>query len=118
MKEEKLGITNYARVSDDVELEKMEDLLAKDPESVPLLEWVAFMYYTSDKVIRAIELYEKLVRLDGGNESHYYYLGNLYLKTNQVQKAIDKWKKVVELAPTSKFAEKSRRLIEEHGSGE
>jgi tetratricopeptide (TPR) repeat protein len=112
--EDKFGITNYAKASDPAELEKMEDLLKRDPDSVPLLEWIAFMYYTSDNTKRAVELYEKLVRLQADNEGHHYYLANLYKKTDQADRAIQHWRKVMALNPQSKFADKARRLLQEH----
>lgn len=112
--DDRFGITNYAKASDTAELGKMEELLQKDPNSIPLLEWIAFMYYTSENQQRAIELYEKLVDLDGSNEGHHYYLANLYFKTNDKAKAIEHWQKVISLNPSSKFAEKARHLIEEN----
>lgn len=112
--DEKFGITNYAKASDPTELAKMEELLAKDPESIPLLEWIAFMYYTSDNTARAVELYERLVRLQADNEGHHYYLANLYKKLNKVDRAIQHWRKVMALNPQSKFADKARRLLQEN----
>ena len=114
MTADKFGITNYAKASDSAELQKMEELLAKDPDSVPLLEWIAFMYYTSDSYNRAIELYRKLVDLDGRNEANHYYLANLYLKLEQRERAVDHWNKVITLNPGSKFADKAKHLIDEH----
>ena len=114
MKEEKLGITNYAKASDPAELAKMEELLSKDPDSVPLLEWIAFMYYTSDNCERAIELYSRLVDLDGKNEAHHYYLANLFLKMKNTAKAVEHWKAVIALNPVSKFADKAKNLIDEY----
>ena len=114
MSEDKFGITNYAKASDPAELQKMEDLLAKDPESVPLLEWIAFMYYTSESPERAIELYSKLVELDGKNEAHHYYLANLFLRKNRKAEAVEHWKAVITLNPVSKFADKAKHLIEEN----
>ena len=114
MGKDKFGITNYAKASDAAELQKMEALLAKDPDSVPLLEWIAFMYYTSDAVDRAIELYTKLVTLDGKNEAHHYYLANLHHKTGNAVKAVEHWKQVIELNPVSKFADKAKHLIDEN----
>ncbi len=111
---DEFGVTKYAKASDAGELAKMEELLAKDPESVPLLEWIAFMYYTSDNTPRAVELYERLVRLQGDNEGHHYYLGNLYKKTNQVDRAVRHWRKVIALNPQSRFADTARRLLQEH----
>ena len=114
MTKDSFGITNYAKASDAAELEKMEALLAKDPDSVPLLEWIAFMYYTSESTKRAIELYSKLVNLDGKNEAHHYYLANLHHKTGSKDKAVHHWKKVIELNPVSKFADKAKYLIDEN----
>lgn len=111
---DEFGVTKYAKASDPAELSKMEELLAKDPESIPLLEWIAFMYYTSDNTDRAVELYERLVRLQGDNEGHHYYLANLYRKTNHTEKAIRHWRKVIALNPQSKFADTARRLLQEH----
>ena len=114
MSDDKFKITNYAQASDEAELKKMEELLARDPESVPLLEWIAFMYYTSDKPQRGIELYSKLVDLDGENEAHHYYLANLQQKNHNIQQALKHWKEVLRINPTSKFSEKSQRLIEQY----
>lgn len=114
MSDDKYKITNYAKASDDSELIKMEELLARDPESIPLLEWIAFMYYTSDSTIRAIELYTKLVSLDNENETHHYYLANLHQKNFNLQKAVFHWKEVLRINPASKFSEKSQRLIAEN----
>ena len=114
MSDDKYKITNYAQASDDSELAKMEELLARDPESVPLLEWIAFMYYTSESTDRAIELYTKLVTLDSENEAHHYYLANLHQKNSNFPKAVNHWKEVLRINPASKFSEKSERLIEEH----
>lgn len=114
MTADKFGITNYAKASDSAELQKMEELLAKDPDSVPLLEWIAFMYYTSDSYDRAVELYQKLVKLDSKNEANHYYLANLYLKLKQKDRAVEHWNRVISLNPVSKFADKAKHLIDEH----
>ena len=114
MSDDKYKITNYAQASDASELKKMEELLARDPESVPLLEWIAFMYYTSESTDRAIELYTKLVGLDSENEAHHYYLANLHQKNSNFAKAVRHWKEVLRINPASKFSEKSERLIAEH----
>lgn len=114
--EDKFGITNYAKASDPSELAKMEELLEKDPNSIPLLEWIAFMYYTSDNLERAVELYERLVKLQGDNEGHHYYLANLYRKLDKIEQAVEHWRKVLALNPQGKFADKVRRLLQNHAS--
>jgi len=105
-------ITRYASTSDQTDLEQAERLLQEDPQNVALLEWVAFLNYTSGNFPRAVEQYRKLIDLDSRNEGYYYYLGNLYLKIRDVAHAVDLWRQAVAVGPLSKFGAKARQLLQ------
>ena len=71
----------------------MERMLEQDPDNLQLLDWLAFMYYSNDEVDKAIASYQRIIRLEPGNASQHYYLGNCYCKKGLLEEARREWKR-------------------------
>jgi tetratricopeptide (TPR) repeat protein len=93
-------------------VEEMERMLAKDPENLQLLDWLAFMYYSNNETEKAIDTYGRIITLDSSNAAQHYYLANSYYKANRVEEAVETWRKVCELKPDGKLARKAKKRID------
>lgn len=81
--------------------------LAQDPANPNLKDWLAFNLYANDEVDEAIELYEELIASGHQNSDQFYYLGNAYYKRGDYEQALDAWRRVSDLAPGTKRAQKA-----------
>jgi tetratricopeptide (TPR) repeat protein len=105
-REEQAVLTQYTS-GDGQGVEEMEKMLAKDPNNLQLLDWLAFMYYSNNQTEKAIETYGRIIRIDPSNASQHYYLANSFYKANRIDEALVHWRKVVELKPDGKLARKA-----------
>ena len=108
-------ITEYTEATGEG-IEDVEAMLKIDPENMDLTDWLAFLYYTNNRLDDAIELYRRLLSRGHKPESQYFYLGNAYFKKGLQQLAIEQWKRCVETDPTSSVARKAQARIEEASS--
>ncbi|MBI4858784.1 MAG: tetratricopeptide repeat protein [Candidatus Riflebacteria bacterium] len=93
-------------------IEEIEARLKEDPNNEDLLDWLAFMYYSNNKLEKAIETYQKAINLNYENEHQHYYLGNAYYKLGKYDRAIEEWEVVVQLKPDSKLAQNAQERIQ------
>jgi tetratricopeptide (TPR) repeat protein len=93
--------------------EELEEKLSRDPGNVQLLDWLAFMYYSNNDIEKARDAYQRLIDLDGENQSAYYYLGNTHFKLDHVSEAFGCWEELLFLFPKGRFARKTRRRLKE-----
>lgn len=105
-------ITEYTEATGEG-IEDVEAMLKIDPENMDLTDWLAFLYYTNNRLDDAIEMYRRLLSNGHKPESQYFYLGNAYFKKGLSQLAIEQWKRCVETDPTSSVARKAQARIEE-----
>jgi tetratricopeptide (TPR) repeat protein len=89
----------------------MLKMLEKDPNNPQLIDWIAFMYYSNDQPTEAIAYYQRGIGLDPTNASQHYYLANSYYKANRLDEALVHWRKVCELKPDGKLANKANTRI-------
>ena len=61
----------------------------------------------------AIPLLERAVMYDGGHSNGWYYLAQSYRNTEQSEKAIEAYNKVIELVPDSDRASRAKRYIKD-----
>ncbi len=73
--------------------------------------------YTSEDYALAITNLQKAVKYDPENGDALLYLGNAYRNNNEKDKAIETYKKVIELFPETERARKSQRLINDLTEG-
>ena len=92
-------------------IQEVEKLLEGDPNNVDLLDWLAFMYYSSGNIDKAIETYKKALANKPDNENQHYYLGNSYYKKNMFLEAKKCWSEVIRLKPSSKIAKNAQERI-------
>lgn len=104
--EEQAVLTQYTS-GDGQGVEEMEKMLAKDPNNLQLLDWLAFMYYSNNQTDRAIETYSRIIQIDPSNASQHYYLANSFYKANRIEEALSHWRRVVEIKPDGKLARKA-----------
>jgi|GEM_PF-885709 len=98
-------------------IEEIEARLKEDPNNEDLLDWLAFMYYSNNKLERAVETYQKAINLNYENEHQHYYLGNAYYKLGKFDRAVEEWEVVVQLKPDSKLAANAQERIQKVKSG-
>ncbi len=110
-------ITEYTQ-GDSEGIEEVKAMLEEDPDNVELQDWLAFMLYSNNLLDEAIELYKKLLAAGHRSDNQHFYLGNAYYKKGLVKLAIEEWKRVIELDPKGKLAEKARFRIERAEKGE
>ena len=107
---EEIEMTAYEQ-SDGSGLVEVEKALAANPDDVSVIDWAAFANYTLGNYSRASALYTRLIRLEKCNiQAHYYYANCLY-KLSEVSKAQLHWRKVIELSPDHRLAQKSRKRL-------
>lgn len=105
-------ITEYTEATGEG-IDDVEAMLSVDPDNPDLMDWLAFLYYTNNRLDEAIDLYRKLLALGHKPESQYFYLGNAYFRKGLRSLSIEQWKRCVEVAPTSSMARKAQARIEE-----
>lgn len=88
---------------------ELERRLALDPSDDDILTLLAFVYYTSNKLDRAIEIYQRTIQLNGQNTQAHYYLANAYFRRGLFPKAKEEWDRVVELDPEGRLGNNARR---------
>jgi len=105
-------ITEYTEGSGEG-IDDVETMLKADPDNVDLQDWLAFLYYTNNRLDEAIDLYKKLLASGHKADTQYFYLGNAYYKKGLSQLAVEQWKKSLEVAPTGPMARKAQARIDE-----
>ena len=103
--------TNYASRTSQEEIEKLEALLAENPEDIHILDWVAFTHYSNQNYDRAIELYERLLDKEPSTASFHYFIANAYYKKGNHDSARNEWEKAIELDVKGKFSKKARERL-------
>lgn len=93
----------------------VQSMLAADPDNIDLMDWLAFLFYSNNRLDEAIDLYKRLLSQGHKPESQYFYLGNAYYRKGLQTLAIQQWKKCIEAEPTSSMARKAQARIEEAG---
>lgn len=104
-------ITEYKEGGDAEGIKSVESMLQTDPENVDLMDWLAFLYYSNNRLDDAINLYKKLLAKQHKVDTQYFYLGNAYYKKGLTQVAIEQWKRAVAAAPGSPMARKAEARI-------
>lgn len=105
-------ITEYTEGSGEG-IPDVEAMLRADPGNVDLQDWLAFLYYTNNRLDEAIELYKKLISASHKPDAQYFYLGNVYYKKGLHQLAIEQWKKSLEISPNGANARKAQARIQD-----
>ena len=107
----KRPFTNYASRTSPEEIEKLEALLAENPEDIHILDWVAFTHYSNQGYDRAIELYKRLLEKEPSTASFHYFIANAFYKTGSLDEARLHWEKAIELDVKGKFSKKARERL-------
>lgn len=92
-------------------IDELERRLAHDPADDDILALLAFVYYTSNKLDRAIELYRRAIQLNEKNVQAHYYLGNACFRRAAFPSAREEWDRVVELDPEGRLGNNARRRV-------
>ena len=104
--------TNYSNKTSDEEIEKLEALLAENPDDIHILDWVAFTHYSNQNFKRSIELYQQLLDKEPSTASFHYFIANSYYREGLLDQAKDEWSKAIELDVKGKFSKKARQRID------
>jgi len=111
MSVEKRPFTNYSNKTSKEELEKLEALLAENPDDIHILDWVAFTHYSNQNFRRSIELYNLLLDKEPSTASFHYFIANSYYREGLPEKAKNAWEKAIELDVKGKFSKKARQRL-------
>ncbi len=103
-------LTQYSEGSSEM-IDQVRDMLETNPDNEGLLDWLAFMMYTNERLSEAVTLYERLIELNSKNSQAYYYLANCYFKMGRSEQAIMGWRQALILSPESKVGRKSKARI-------
>ncbi|MBN2010665.1 tetratricopeptide repeat protein [candidate division KSB1 bacterium] len=79
--------------------------IEKYPDNVGLLRNRAYILAAKEMLNEAIADYEKVVELDGTKADDWKRLGQLYIRTNEIEKAKTAYEKIVALDPDDKDAQ-------------
>lgn len=82
-------------------LRVVEDVLLKNPKDIEALILYAGIKQRLDCMDDAIEAYQKIIDIDPDREDTYLFLGGLYLKQGQGEKAFDVYDRMVQRFPHS-----------------
>ncbi len=109
--EEKQIMTMYGG-EDEESMEMVRQQLAESPDNPQLIDWYAFLCYSSNDLEQAREWYEKLLKIEPDNANALYYLGNIHVKLIDYKKARSYWDRLLALYPDSPLSRKARRKME------
>lgn len=90
-------------------IDELERRLAHDPSDDDLLVLLAFVYYTSNRLDKAIDLYTRTIKLNDKNPQAHYYLGNAFFRRGNFANAREEWEKVVLLDPAGRLGTNAGR---------
>lgn len=80
-----------------------EELLNKayelEPDNPRCLERLAFLYYTTNRPVKALEYFEKVAQVDPNNPFSHINIGQVAARLKMFEKAERAFKKSIELAP-------------------
>lgn len=88
-------------------------LAAVGPEVSVICYTEGYAFYENRDYEAAIPLLEKTVTYDETHSNGWYYLAQSYRNTEQKEKAIEAYTKVIELVPDSDRASRSQRYIDD-----
>ena len=98
----------YMWVEHDQRLDEGGDLIKKaleiDPDNGAYLDSLGWYFYKKNQYDQAVEQLQKAVaKIEPTKEAAevYEHLGDAYLKASETAKAVDSWKKALELDPTN-----------------
>jgi len=81
-----------------------EQILKRDPASIPVLLNLGGLYYRRGMHERAIPFYEKVIRTNSKHYQGHYWLAMCYWKLKRYYAAINTLEEVIEFLPTFKDA--------------
>jgi tetratricopeptide (TPR) repeat protein len=81
-----------------------EELLKRDPNSIPVFMNLGGLYYRRGKYEKAIPYYEKVIRTNPKHFQGHYWLAMCYWKLERYYAAINTLEEVIEFLPTFKDA--------------
>ena len=93
------------------ELEELEEMLKNDPENEMLLDIAAFKYYTSGSLDKALDSYQRLIKLNYKKQLYHFYLANTFYKLNRITEACAEWETVRGLDTHSAYGKKAEQRL-------
>jgi tetratricopeptide (TPR) repeat protein len=94
-------------------LSAFQNALSSDPQNFEAQLSLALALEKLDRPDEAIQGYEKAVALNSADSRPYLYLGEIYDRSNNEEKAMSAFRRFLDLAPDSDNARRVRRRIEE-----
>lgn len=103
--------TGYA-VVDPGEITALEALRAHDPSCRESQWLLGFAYYRARRFTDAIPLLVSLTQEDPKHAQALYYLGSSYYRADDSARALEAWKRVLEVDPSGRLSAKAKERIE------
>ncbi|HEY6005584.1 MAG TPA: tetratricopeptide repeat protein, partial [Anaeromyxobacter sp.] len=92
-----------------------KDVMKSDPSAVQALYRLARALHESEGARIALPVYERAAREDPKNPMPHYYLGYLYKERNQKQRAVQEFRRYLELRPDAEEKKDIENEIEDLG---
>ena len=108
-----LGLAYYNKKEYELAEKHYQDALKIEPRFVIALRGLGKTYIAMGRIPEAVTILEKAVRNSPHFAELYFDLANAYTLSREYKKALDAYKKVIELAPNSPLAVEARKEIEE-----
>ena len=70
------------------------------------------MYYSSNKIEKAINTYKRALAVKTNNEDQHYYLANSFFKKQMYSDARREWEEVIKLKPNSNSAKNAQKRVD------
>jgi len=74
---------------------------------------LGFMYHTTGKFDRAVQMFGQAIQNSGDSSVAYANLGNSFYKMKQADKAVEAWRRALELDPMNENARRSLRMFQQ-----
>ena len=103
-------LTQYS--SAPLDIEELLRMAEANPDNVNILDCLAFKFYTGEQFDRALDFYQRIVKIQPENESAHYYMGNIFYRQKRLVAAMMEWKKVISLGSDGKLAAKAQERID------
>ena len=87
------------------------NLSEKDPESLDFLNGLSYLYVKRNQLEEAISINKQIAKLDPWNAQNYLSLASLFVQLGDEAAAREYLDKVIEIAPGTDLATKSREIL-------
>lgn len=104
------SVTHYAKPAPGT-VEDLEKMIALNPSDPDIQDWLAFSLYSNHMYAESIRWYGRLIKNGSRKEEHFFYCGNAFFRTGDLEHARKMWTIATRLHPGSEISRKSRERL-------